>query len=221
MLGAGGYTAEVQSLWELDQSLFRTIHQGWHQSWLDPIFWVISSTGLGWVQVVLILSTLPWKRAWQESPGGILRIFQTPLRLRRDDWKQYVGPLLLAFTFASILNTGILKNLVERDRPSNYVWSLPQEDVRFAAFPSGHTATSFAIATMLIFLTVGTNRKWLAAFAILWAVLVGFSRIYRGVHWPTDVLGGAMVGVGSACLAQILLSWTGAAEETSPESPLE
>ena len=211
----------MQSLWELDQSLFRTIHQGWHQGWLDPIFWIISSTGLGWVQVALILSILPWKRAWMESPAGVLRIFQTPLRLRRDDWKQYAGPLLLAFTFASILNTGILKSLVERDRPSNYVWSLPQEDVRFNAFPSGHTATSFAIATMLLLLTAGRGRSWIAFWAIVWACLVGFSRVYRGVHWPTDVLGGALVGVASACLAYLLLSWTGAEKEPNPVLPHE
>lgn len=165
------------------------------------------------MQVVLILSLLPWKRAWREASSGIFRIFQTPLRLRQDDWKQYVGPLLLAFSFASILNTGILKNVVERDRPSNYVWALPQETVRFNAFPSGHTATSFAIATMLVFLTFGSEKAWIGRGAMVWAMLVGLSRIYRGVHWPTDVLGGALVGVGSACLAFLLLGLTGAAKE--------
>ena len=206
----------MQTLWELDQSLFRTIHQGWHQDWLDPVFWVISSTGLGWVQVVWILLLLPWRAAWNQAPAGPFRIFQMPLRVRREDWKSYVGPLLLSFLLASILNTGILKNVIERDRPSNFVWSLPQEQIYHSSFPSGHTATSFAIAMMLLFLTSGTHHRKFGWLALAWACLVGFSRVYRGVHWPTDVLGGAMVGVASASLAILLLSGSGAAQESAP-----
>lgn len=184
--------------------------------WLQPIFWVISSTGLGWVQVVLILLLLPLRRAWNETPMGALRIFQMPLRLRREDWRQYVGPLLLSFTLASILNTGILKRVIVRDRPSNYTWAIPQESVYHNSFPSGHTATSFAIATMLLYLTAGTRNRKYAWLSLGWACLVGFSRVYRGVHWPTDVLGGAMVGIASASLAMLLLSGTGAAKESTP-----
>jgi undecaprenyl-diphosphatase len=195
----------VQHLWELDQSLFRTIHVGWHREWLDPVFWVLSSTGLGWVQGIAIFLLLPWKRAWQDAPAGMLRLAKMPLKIRRSDWKQYAGPLLLAWAFASIFNTGILKNAIERERPSNLEWASPQETFFHNAFPSGHTSTSFAIATMLMFLTLGTGRAAVGGWALLWAALVGISRIYRGVHWPTDVLGGALVGIGSGCLAAILL----------------
>ena len=195
------------SLWEFDQSLFRLIHLDGHRDWLDPLFFVISSTGLGWVQVIQILLLLPWRRAWEATPAGLFRVLKTPLRIRRDDWSIYAGPLLLAYTFSSIFNTGILKNAIERERPSNLSWAHPQETFYHNAFPSGHTATSFALAGMLLILTWGTDRAFIGRWAMVWAALVGYSRIYRGVHWPTDVLGGALVGIGSACLSALLLDF--------------
>ncbi|HRK21687.1 MAG TPA: phosphatase PAP2 family protein [Fimbriimonadaceae bacterium] len=180
----------MQALWELDQSVFRTIHLGWHRDWLDPVFFVISSTGLGWVQVLAILGLLPWRRGW---------------RIRRADWRPYAGPLLLAFLVSSILNTGILKKVIERDRPSNLADAIPQETFFYNSFPSGHTASSFGIAMMAVYLTWGTDRAWIGRWAMVWACLVGLSRIYRGVHWPSDVLGGALVGIGAASLVALML----------------
>lgn len=185
----------MPSLWALDQSLFRQIHLGWHRDWLDPVFFVISSTGLGWVQALLILSGLPWREAASRSPA----------RLRGSDWRPLVSPLLLAFGLASLINTGILKKAIPRDRPSNLPEAVPQETFYHNSFPSGHTATSFAIAAMLVYLTWRTPRAWIGWTALTWATLVGLSRIYRGVHWPTDVLGAICVGVGCAALAAMIL----------------
>lgn len=64
------------------------------------------------------------------------------------------------------------------------------------SFPSGHTTTSFAGATMLSALA---PRAW-PLFYLL-AAAIGFSRIYVGVHWPLDVLGGAVLGTLLATLA--------------------
>ncbi|HBL40024.1 MAG TPA: hypothetical protein DDY98_00015, partial [Ruminococcaceae bacterium] len=58
------------------------------------------------------------------------------------------------------------------------------------SFPSGHTSSSFAAATVLF-----CNNKKLGAPALVLAVLIGFSRIYCGVHYCTDVLAGTVVGV--------------------------
>jgi membrane-associated phospholipid phosphatase len=196
----------VQALWELDQSIFRTIHMGWHRDWLDPLFFVISSSGLGWVQILVIFGLLPWRRAWRDAPAGLLRLLKMPLRIQRADWRDFVGPLLLSYAFSSLFNTGILKRVIERERPSNLEFAVPQETFFYNAFPSGHTATSFGIATMLVYLTASSDKAWVGRLALVWAVLVGFSRVYRGVHWPSDVLGGALVGIGSASLAWILLS---------------
>jgi undecaprenyl-diphosphatase len=63
------------------------------------------------------------------------------------------------------------------------------------SFPSGHTTTSFACATVL---AVSVPRA--APFAYLLALAIGFSRIYVGVHWPLDVLGGIVLGTATALL---------------------
>ena len=63
------------------------------------------------------------------------------------------------------------------------------------SFPSGHTATSFACATVL----AGMLPR-AAPFVYLLAAGIAYSRLYVGVHWPTDVIGGAIVGVATALL---------------------
>jgi undecaprenyl-diphosphatase len=63
------------------------------------------------------------------------------------------------------------------------------------SFPSGHTATSFACATVLAALVPRA-----APFVYVLALAIGYSRLYVGVHWPTDVLGGVVVGVATALL---------------------
>ena len=63
------------------------------------------------------------------------------------------------------------------------------------AFPSGHTTTSFACATVLAALA----PRGAPAFFVL-AVAIGYSRLYVGVHWPLDVLGGIVLGIATALL---------------------
>ncbi|HWA83360.1 MAG TPA: phosphatase PAP2 family protein, partial [Fimbriimonadaceae bacterium] len=72
------------------------------------------------------------------------------------------------------------------------------------SFPSGHTTTAFAIAFLLFLMTRKKECAWVGQVALGWAVLVGVSRVYRGVHWPTDVIGGAFAGLFSACLIYLL-----------------
>ena len=66
------------------------------------------------------------------------------------------------------------------------------------SFPSGHTAVSFAAATAIY----AIDKKWGIA-AYVFAVVMGFSRLYLGVHFPLDVLGGAVVGTVAAKLVLV------------------
>jgi undecaprenyl-diphosphatase len=105
----------------------------------------------------------------------------------------------------------ILKGVYHRPRPmlvphGSYVYS--------ASFPSGHStlaaATFLTLATMVASLETHRSTKALAyAAAMLATVAVGISRVYLGVHWPSDVLAGWCAGAGFAFAAWTVLDWMG------------
>jgi undecaprenyl-diphosphatase len=106
---------------------------------------------------------------------------------------------LIAVALADWSSMG-LKALVDRPRPP-LRYTEPKTLVPMphdASFPSGHAATSFAAATMLSF-----AFPRLAPLLYVLAAAVAFSRVYVGVHYPLDVIGGAVLGV----LVALVLRW--------------
>ncbi len=104
---------------------------------------------------------------------------------------------LVSLAAGYLINDIILKNIFERSRPFTSIEQLEtliRQPVSFS-FPSGHTATTFSCAVSLLYM----NRRY-GIFAILYAVLMAFSRVYVGVHYPTDILCGAMVGILTSTL---------------------
>jgi undecaprenyl-diphosphatase len=97
---------------------------------------------------------------------------------------------------AADLFASLIKDAVARPRPRlDALVALPHTH----SFPSGHAATSFACATVLAVLV---PRVRIPAFVL--AAAIGYSRLYVGVHYPLDVLAGAVLGVGVGCA----LLWT-------------
>lgn len=99
--------------------------------------------------------------------------------------------IILSLVTGLILGNGILKNLIARSRPCWIDQSIPLliPNPHDYSFPSGHTLASFEAAIM-IFLH---NKKW-GIVAIIIALFISFSRMYLFVHFPTDILGGIILG---------------------------
>ncbi|MDN3656072.1 phosphatase PAP2 family protein [Ferruginibacter paludis] len=96
-----------------------------------------------------------------------------------------------------------MKEAFHRQRPAEKypLEVFPYKNISGRAFPSGHTSLAFATAASLSL----QYKKWFVTVpAYLWSTMVAYSRIYLGVHYPSDVLAGAAVGIGSAYLSNWL-----------------
>jgi Membrane-associated phospholipid phosphatase len=104
-----------------------------------------------------------------------------------------------------LINNDIVKVLVARPRPfqewSNLHILIPKP--KGFSFPSGHTSSSFAAAGAIYF---SGNKKWSIP-ALILAALIGFSRLYFGVHYPTDVICGALLGFLISFVLSKLVIW--------------
>ena len=112
-----------------------------------------------------------------------------------------LGLTILAVATADWLSVG-LKALFDRERPQ-FRYPEPEPLLHSAhdgAFPSGHAATSFAGATILSY-----AFPKLAPFFYVLAAAVAFSRVYVGVHYPLDIIGGAILGVLVAIALRLLV----------------
>lgn len=118
-------------------------------------------------------------------------------QLRVKGWEA-VGTLAI-----NTMATQGLKWIVNRERPYEKYPGIihPYQLEGDASFPSGHTSTAFATATTLSI----EFKKWYVIIpAYVWAAGVGYSRLYLGEHYTSDVVGGAVVGAGSAALSHWL-----------------
>ncbi|WP_349948035.1 phosphatase PAP2 family protein [Lacrimispora sp. BS-2] len=110
--------------------------------------------------------------------------------------------VILSLAAGLLVGNAFLKNMIARERPCWIDNSIPLliNNPRDYSFPSGHTLASFEGAVSIWLY----NRKWGTA-ALVLAALIGFSRMYLFVHFPTDVLGGLVLGVLIAVLVHFLV----------------
>lgn len=170
----------ISLLQHLDCNILLAI-QAMRMDWLTPIMVFVSTignAGLVWIFLGITLSVIPKTRK--------------------------LGFLALASLLGCFLiNNILLKNLAARPRPYTQLpdLSLLVPYPKDYSFPSGHACSSFAVAGSLWH----SGRTWnlLRIPALVLAILISLSRLYVGVHYPSDVIVGAMIGlIGSAVITK-------------------
>ncbi len=117
----------------------------------------------------------------------------------------YKGFESLAAIGINTVATYGIKHIINRSRPyTDYPDIIPDEYENGRSMPSGHTSVAFAAATAV---SLQFPKWYIIAPAYLWAGAVGYSRLYLGTHYPSDVLAGALVGACSAVIAHKANQW--------------
>jgi undecaprenyl-diphosphatase len=168
----------LESLQSLDRTAF-FFFNGLHTSWLDPVMYFLSKTGASLPVYALLLYL-------------IIKTFG------KQSWIVLLG-VALTILLSDQITSGLMKPFFERLRPTHdpaldgLVHTVNGYRGGKFGFASSHAANTFGLAVLLWLLLRNHYRHigWL----FLWAALVSFTRIYLGVHYPGDILVGALVGL--------------------------
>ena len=163
----------------LDKEILLCINSH-HNSFFDSLMW-FASDKTSWIPLYVFLCIL------------------IILKFKKSAWLLFllIIPLIVA---SDMLTSEILKPLTGRLRPSyqpgleNLLHYVNNYRGGLYSFPSSHAANTFALITYLCLITA-KKIKWFLYILVPFAVLVSYSRIYLGVHYPSDVLVGAIIGV--------------------------
>lgn len=135
--------------------------------------------------------------------GGILWVICSLILVIVPKTRKTGIAMAVSLVLEVLCCNGLLKPFVARRRPCdvNTAVRLLIPHPEGFSFPSGHTGASFAAAAALFF---GEKRMGIAALMV--AALIGFTRIYLYVHYPTDVLAGALLGIMLGWLGNVLVN---------------
>lgn len=163
---------------------------GLHGTFQDAFWWLMTAK---WASLLLALA-LVWVLLHQNRRQALLVLVM----------------LLLTFLLADQLSSGLIKHLVERLRPTqdpsldNLVHVVNGYRGGKYGFVSSHAANSFAAA---MFLSLLMRHRLVTVSLFTWSLLQCYSRVYLGVHYPGDILGGIVVGLLVGWAMWCLMRW--------------
>lgn len=170
----------------LDTQLFHIINRDWASSVVNDFFPFITDLHKQPLFLAIFL------------PGLLALLFF----YRRATWGLTFFTLVFATSFADMFGSQVIKKLVQRPRPFDLMSDTIQRcPAGGFSFPSNHAMNIFTFCTLMGF--VFPKARWPL---LVLATMVGYSRIYCGVHYPLDVFAGALLGIGIGSLAHYLLS---------------
>ena len=177
------------------------VQRGSTQPFDDAVMQFMATHRVGWIERSLLEITALGTGLVVFMVVGVSAIFLTLTK------HKYSAALLLVATFGGVLFNGVLKLFFDRPRPRIFPWITP---VVSSSFPSGHAMSAAIVYSTVAYLAarlmVHRWARWLMMlFAFVIIVLIGASRIYLGVHYPSDVLGGFVIGFAWAgfCMASL------------------
>jgi undecaprenyl-diphosphatase len=192
----------IDFLFRLDSRLLLRIN-ALHAPWLDEIMWILSSKWINFPLAILILALLKSQFSWRKT--SILFLLT-----------------LVVVSLTDVISTQLFKDYFERLRPSHdpivhhylhYYMIGPNNPYLGGqyGFVSSHAAN---LAALFMFLLPYLKKYTLSIYALgIYVFLVAYSRVYLGVHFPSDVLCGALLGMAIGWLfrrhlfAQIIQKW--------------
>lgn len=190
----------LEELLHIDTDILLAIN-GWHAPWADRVMWIISEKTT-WIALYGLLIGLLINKYPRASSQAVNWLRKVPV------CAVMIVVIVLAVGAADFIASGILKDLVARPRPTR----VPElEGVLHLVnnyrsgqygFVSSHASTTMACA--LLFSLIW--RKKIATVGLmLWVAMNCYSRMYLGVHYPLDIIGGLLVGALMAVVGYVLL----------------
>ena len=190
----------LEELLHIDTDILLAIN-GWHAPWADRVMWIISEKTT-WIALYGLLIGLLINKYPRASSQAVNWLRKVPV------CAVMIVVIVLAVGAADFIASGILKDLVARPRPTR----VPElEGVLHLVnnyrsgqygFVSSHASTTMACA--LLFSLIW--RKKIATVGLmLWVAMNCYSRMYLGVHYPLDIIGGLLVGALLAVVGYVLL----------------
>ena len=179
----------LEQLLHIETEILLAIN-GWHAPWADQLMWIISAKTT-WIPLYLLLIGLLVWRYRKPAMTNVKWLQKVPACV------VMIVAIGLAVGAADFIASGILKDWVARPRPSR----VPELEGMLHlvngyksgqyGFVSSHAANTMAVA--LLFSLIWRN-KIATCGLMLWVAANCYSRMYLGVHYPTDILGGLIVG---------------------------